>query len=369
MNWNSVYKIKDSIDVYLVDDDYILFYFMNTRVRKKFAINETVIHLIEEIDGKRTAEEIYILFTENHNISRAEFEAFFDKMLAAKILIERLEHHILSEKNRIRYDRQISFISEFLDSEYKAEEAQIKLIESKVGIIGCGAVGGNIAIQLAMAGVETFILMDYDSVEEGDCARHLYYDKKDIGRKKVEVLSNKLKQINREIKTFISYSVFRPDTNMDTFLNMCTFVVDTADEPYLGYTANLTSQLCVPRKINHYIAGGFDAHLASTGELVIPYITPCAACYATYFEQILKDWKPERHPIIERANEIGGLASMTLFASSFACIEIVKCICGLVEKNSFKKRAEFLFDGMKLVYLDPVRNPECKVCGGHHDEL
>ena len=54
MNWNSVYKIKDSIDVYLVDDKYMLFYFMNTRARKKFAVNETVIALVEEIDGEHT---------------------------------------------------------------------------------------------------------------------------------------------------------------------------------------------------------------------------------------------------------------------------------------------------------------------------
>ena len=94
---------------------------------------------------------------------------------------------------------------------------------------------------------------------------------------------------------------------MTSFLEKCTFVVNTADEPYLGYTANLTSQLCVPRKINHYIAGGFDAHLASTGELIIPYVTPCAACYATYFDEQLKDWKPAKHPVVERANEIGGL--------------------------------------------------------------
>ena len=83
---------------------------------------------------------------------------------------------------------------------------------SKVGIIGCGAVGGDIAIQLAMAGVETFIIMDYDVVEESDCSRHLYYDKNDIGRMKVEALSDKLKGINSSIKTYISYNAFTPET-------------------------------------------------------------------------------------------------------------------------------------------------------------
>lgn len=369
MEWNKIYKIKDSIDVYLVDDKYMLFYFMNTRVRKRFGVNETVIHLIEEIDGQRTPKDIYEAFTLDNKITREDFSAFFDKLLKANIIIEKNENHVLSEEDRIRYDRQINYFSEFFASEFEAEVAQKKLKDSKVGIIGCGAVGGDIAIQLAMAGVETFILMDYDVVEESDCSRHLYYDKNDIGRMKVEALSDKLKGINSSIKTYISYNAFTPETNMDAFLQKCSFVVDAADEPYLGFTANLTSQLCVPRKINHYIAGGFDAHLASTGELIIPYVTPCAVCYSTYFEQKLKDWKPEKHPVVERANEIGGLASMSLFASSYATIEIVKCICGLIDMNEkYNKRAEFFFDGMELTYLDPVRNPNCKVCGGQHDK-
>lgn len=365
MLWNRIYKIKDSVDVYLVDNEFILFYFMNTRAKKRFRVNETVIKLIEEIDGKRTAEELFNDFVEDYNISKNDFALFFDKMIGAKVLIEKLTDHVLTDDDVNRYDRQINYFSEFLGSELDAEEAQLQLKESSVGIIGCGAVGGDIAIQLAMAGVESFVLMDYDSVESSDCARHLYYEESDIGRKKVEVLSDRLKSINHRIKTYISYSVFTPETNMDSFLDKCTFVVCTADEPYLGYTANLTSQLCVPRKINHYIAGGFDAHLASTGELVIPYMTPCAACYATYFEKKLKDWKPEKHPVLKRENEFGGLSSMSLFASSYACVEIVKCICGLVDiKKNFKKRAEFLFDGMELVYLDPERNPNCMVCGG-----
>ena len=45
MLWNRIYKIKNSIDVYLVDEEYVLFYFMNTRARKRFRVNETVINL------------------------------------------------------------------------------------------------------------------------------------------------------------------------------------------------------------------------------------------------------------------------------------------------------------------------------------
>lgn len=370
MEWDKVYKIKDSIDIYLVDNEYIMIYFMNTRQRKKYRVNQAVIKLFEEIDGKKTLSEIYESFSENETIEKELVEKFFEKMLEDKIISKKLDEHILSEEYLMRYDRQINYFSEFLGSEMEAELAQKRLIDARIGIIGCGSVGGNIAIQLAMAGVENFVLMDCDSVEESDIARHIYYSKTDVGKKKVEVLSDKLKKINKKIKTYISYNALLPTTNMQTFVEKVDFVVNTADEPYLGYTANIVSQLCVPEDIPHYIAGGFDAHLASTGELVIPHVTPCAACYSTFFEKKLVDWIPEKHPVKVRQNEMGGLASMTLFSSSYACIEIIKFISGIVDmKINYQKRAEFYFDGMELVYLEPTKNPECKVCGGKSDEI
>lgn len=365
MEWTKIYKIKDSVDIYLVDDMYILAYFMNTRIRKKFRVNNAVVDLIQEIDGEKNAEELYI--TTGGEISRKSFAKFIDAMLNSKILCERLEHHILDEKYRKRFCRQINYFTEFFDSEAAAEEAQMKLRDTRIGIIGCGAVGGDIALLLTMAGTENFVLMDYDSVEQSDCARHMYYQVQDIGRKKVEVLSERLKAINSNVNTYISYDAYTPATDMSDFLNHVDFVIDTADEPYLGYTANMTSELCVPRNMAHYNAGGFDAHLSSTGELIIPYVTPCAACYSDYFERILRDWKPEKHPVIDRTCEIGGLPSLSLFSASYACIEIIKFICDLMDMNkNFHNRAEFYFDGMKLEYLKVEKDPNCKVCG-HHD--
>lgn len=364
MDWNSVYKIKDSIDIYLVNESYLMIYFMNTRIRKQFRINENVISIIEELDGEKRAKEIFDIISSKFDISRKEYESFIDTLINIKVICKKIESHILDEYYLTRYDRQINYFTEFLGSEEAAEKAQKKLINASVGIVGCGAVGGDIAIQLAMAGVEKFVLMDYDIVAESDVARHLFYSKEDIGRKKIELLSDKLKKINKRIKTFVSFSALTPNTKLDDFLEQSDFIVNTADEPYLGYTAQIISEKCVPKKKPHYIAGGFDAHLASTGELIIPYVTPCASCYATYFSKVLADWKPEKHPIVNRANEIGGLSSMSLFASSFACIEIIKYLCDLVDMNkNYHSRAEFFFNGMNLDYLKPKKNPHCKVCG------
>lgn len=124
------------------------------------------------------------------------------------------------------------------------------------------------------------------------------------------------------------------------------------------------SRCCTLNRKAHFIAGGFDAHLASSGELIIPGITPCVDCYAQYFKNVLEGWKPKEHPLEERHLEIGGLSSMSLFSSSYGTIEIVKYICGLINPKEYTNtRGEFLFGTMDITYLNIDRNKECAVCG------
>ena len=58
------------------------------------------------------------------------------------------------------------------------------------------------------------------------------------------------------------------------------------------------------------------------------------------------------------------LSNLSLFSASYAVIEIVKCICGLIDVKEYKNtRGEFLFHTMDITYLDVVRDKDCKVCG------
>ena len=53
-----IYKIKDSVDLFLSDEQYIMAYYMNTRQRKSFRVNRDMISLIEQIDGRHTVNEL-----------------------------------------------------------------------------------------------------------------------------------------------------------------------------------------------------------------------------------------------------------------------------------------------------------------------
>lgn len=363
---SAIYKIKDSVDLFLSNESYILAYFMNTRQRKSFKVNKETIHLLECIDGTKTLTEIKEIMLKKNNVVPEYVDNVVDAMINAHIITEiNRNYNILSNDEICRYARQINYFSEFLESEEKGIEAQRKIMNSTIIIFGIGAVGGNIAIELAMAGVGKIILYDFDKVEVSDACRHMYFKEEYINENKVIALKNELEKINKNIDVQIIQESMRPESKIENLIKSVDFVVNTMDEPYIGYTASKISRVCVKYRIAHYIAGGFDAHLASTGELIIPYVTPCVECYAKHFKNTLKDWKPKKHPVKMRYREIGGLASMSLFSSSYACIEIIKYLAGLIPmENNFKIRGEFLFPDMSLTYLNVEKNPDCPVCGG-----
>lgn len=365
MDINGIYKIRDGVDLYLNNNELLTIYFMNTRLRKQFKVSKVIISILENIDGEMRIKDI-------HDKLQIEFEgiieidnvtSIFDKLKSLNVIVERVKNY--DDINLLnRYDRQINFFGDFINGENKNIQAQKKLKESKVLIFGCGAIGGDIAIHLAMCGVENFILYDYDTIEGCDVSRHMYFKEKYLGMKKVDALAEYLFDINRNINIEKVDDILTPDKSVEKIIDKATFVVNTADEPYIGYTSMKISRYCTINKKAHFIGGGFDAHLASSGELIIPGITPCVDCYAKHFKEVLEGWKPKPHPVKDRYLEIGGMSSLSLFSASYAAIEIIKYICGLIDPRKYTNtRGEFLFNSMDITYLNVVKDKNCKVCG------
>ncbi|MCK5221518.1 MAG: ThiF family adenylyltransferase, partial [Candidatus Aminicenantes bacterium] len=73
-----------------------------------------------------------------------------------------------------RYDKQI-LIGDIGESGQKA------LSSKKVVLIGCGALGTNIANLMVRAGVGEILLVDRDFVELGNLHRQVLFSETDIG--------------------------------------------------------------------------------------------------------------------------------------------------------------------------------------------
>ena len=73
------------------------------------------------------------------------------------------------------------------------------LRKEEINIIGCGAIGSNVALQLAKLGVEKLVLWDFDIVSEHNITNQIY-NINDVGRPKVEALEEHLKLQNPTIR-------------------------------------------------------------------------------------------------------------------------------------------------------------------------
>ncbi|MBU4502383.1 MAG: HesA/MoeB/ThiF family protein [Nanoarchaeota archaeon] len=106
------------------------------------------------------------------------------------------------------------------------KEAQKKLMDSSVAVVGVGALGCVAANLLARSGVN-LILIDKDVVSVSDLHRQILFDEKDIGSKKVDIAKSRLEKINSDIKIDM-YNIDLSSENIK-ILERCDLILDCTD--------------------------------------------------------------------------------------------------------------------------------------------
>jgi len=85
---------------------------------------------------------------------------------------------------------------------------QLKLLEAHVTIIGCGGLGGAVAMLLARTGIGRMHLVDPDVFEEHNLNRQNFCTLTSLGQPKASTAANGLKQINPALCCTASYARF-----------------------------------------------------------------------------------------------------------------------------------------------------------------
>jgi len=79
-----------------------------------------------------------------------------------------------------------------------SQTEQERLRRSCILIVGCGGIGGTVAIMLARSGVGRFILVEFDDYSPSNMNRQVACFADTLGRNKASVLSEEIKRINPE---------------------------------------------------------------------------------------------------------------------------------------------------------------------------
>jgi len=155
------------------------------------------------------------------------------------------------------------------------------LQERTVTIIGLGSGGSAIALDLARAGVEKFILIEHDTVELSNICRSAY-DLADIGKKKTDALLEKMLRINPFLKVDVySNNLFDIEKNtLQKIIDESDLIIDATDSVK---TKQLINGIAYHEKPVIYPAV-YSEGIGGDILFTIPGLTPCYECV---FSQII----------------------------------------------------------------------------------
>ena len=109
------------------------------------------------------------------------------------------------------------------------KEAMDKLKNSRVAVFGIGGVGGYVCEALVRSGIGAFDLIDDDKVCLTNLNRQIIATRKTVGKYKVDVMKERMLEINPDVNVRIHKCFFLPE-NADEFpFEEYDYVVDAVD--------------------------------------------------------------------------------------------------------------------------------------------
>lgn len=104
-----------------------------------------------------------------------------------------------------------------------------KLQNKRVMVFGIGGVGGYVCEALARSGIQDFILVDSDVVEETNINRQIIADCENIGKSKVILMKNRIFSINPDAKVNAIQKFYLPENSGEFDFSNVDYIVDCVD--------------------------------------------------------------------------------------------------------------------------------------------
>ena len=104
-----------------------------------------------------------------------------------------------------------------------------KLFDKHVIVFGVGGVGGYVVEALARSGVGKISIVDNDVVNDSNINRQIIALHSTVGMQKVDVLKNRILDINPECQVFVYNQFFLPENSKDFDFSIYDYVVDAVD--------------------------------------------------------------------------------------------------------------------------------------------
>ncbi|MBW8742121.1 MAG: molybdopterin-synthase adenylyltransferase MoeB [Acidobacteria bacterium] len=249
----------------------------------------------------------------------------------------------LEPQQRARYSRHL-LIPEV------GEAGQLKLLQSKVLLIGAGGLGSPASLYLAAAGVGRLGIVDADVVDESNLQRQIVHSTERLGDPKVESAKRTIEALNPDVDV-VAYQERLTSENVDRILaDGWDVIVDGADNFPTRYLVNDAS-------VWHDIPVVHGSIYRFEGQVTVlkPGDGPCYRCLFP------SPPPPELAPSCAEGGVLGVLPGIV---GSLQASEALKLALGIGDPLIGRL---LLFDALTTEFNEVAirRDPQCPVCGEH----
>lgn len=248
---------------------------------------------------------------------------------------------MLSDSDFLRYSRQL-LLEEF------ALDAQQKLQDASVLIVGLGGLGSPAALYLAAAGVGKLVLADDDTVHISNLQRQILFRTAETGQSKVALAKKHLQSLNPQVE-FIALERRMTAASLQETVDWVDLVLDCSDNMETRHAINAACVKSATPLISAS-AVGFGGQLLV---LTPPFAQGCYRCL----------WPDEAEPQ-RNCRNAGVLGPVVGVMGTLQALEALKMLAGHPSPLDGKLR---LFDGRQQTWrtLNLERSTSCPVCGEH----
>ncbi len=248
---------------------------------------------------------------------------------------------MLNDEQRDRYSRH-TLMPEISDA------GQLKLLDSKVLIIGAGGLGSPAAIYLAAAGVGTIGLVDFDVVDASNLQRQIIHRLDAIDTPKVESARRAINQLNPDVKV-IGYNTQLTSENAPDILRDFDLVVNGSDNFPTRYLVNDACVLLEKPLVDASIFR-FD------GQVTVYDTANGSPCYRCRYPD------PPPPGEVPSCAEGGVLGALPGVIGSLQAVEAIKLLLNIGAPLTGRA---LQYDALEAEFREfrVRKNPHCPVCG------
>ncbi|MBH0170104.1 ThiF family adenylyltransferase [Fictibacillus sp. 18YEL24] len=310
-----------------------------------FDLTDIGIEVIEMI-GNSSYEDIMSKVSRNNPNSKDEIKEIIS-FLFNENYIEVLGE-VITDPALALYSRIIPLWAELESGGTDRNEIQRRLMTKKIAVIGCGTIGASIIAKLTSMGVQNYVLIDSDVVEETNLTRQPLFSLQDIGNKKTSVLKQFISDriLNAYVKT---YDLYVENISDLTIINDVDLIISSGDGPNLDKIVNNYAE---QHQKSVCFAAAYNGHNGKVLPLYLPGKSHTIECINNYLQddnRFTGTHKNMNDFIISTVPYIGEMIG------SIATAEIIKFLTGQIEPFLINK---VLFVNISKYEVSIVEIPE-----------